>query len=483
MPHSAFEKFAEKHGLTRLKGGFALYRGVLLPKELRPFRSQDLSLARWIEDERNATVLPVVEHGDRTFSERPLPSFSNSVVLDPDYDRFDVVPRELIRRIESRKDRAKILVVTSKAFKSEWCRTLSSHEKLCSRSRILVVDHSEAIRLLKPPPQARVATSRATKKNQTVLNGKVSVNWDIAVIDSPEQNSNSPADVLLLRAVRRSSTASLTVYGKGERSPNDYRVCCENLDLDAEKTEDFVHLVKTRMKVSIGIVRGKPDWPVIPASGRGRAFDRGYAEAVREREQSIVGNWVRERSVQLENALGCREFLLALSPEHRDRTESTWKQFVTDVHSSSDCRTTFNRWRKTVLRASMPALTEFAASTVSWNERCVFVFEDMNEVDHLIASAKRKFSCEFISDQNGLDRLGRGVVGVTTRQVDSGLVHGDTTHRFSFLLPLTFDRVRDWVTFSDKNTSLLSRELRRGLSSGSTIEEVVRRCTAFSLQS
>ena len=49
--------------------GFHVYSGATLPKELRPYRSKDFSLARWCEDEINGTVIPTTP--DPTRSKEP----------------------------------------------------------------------------------------------------------------------------------------------------------------------------------------------------------------------------------------------------------------------------------------------------------------------------------------------------------------------------------------------------------------------------
>ena len=50
--------------------GFHVYSGATLPKELRPYRSKDFSLARWCEDEINGTVMPTTPSSTR-YEPRP----------------------------------------------------------------------------------------------------------------------------------------------------------------------------------------------------------------------------------------------------------------------------------------------------------------------------------------------------------------------------------------------------------------------------
>lgn len=57
-------------GVKYIGDGLAMYSGTILPKELRPYASEDFSYARWKEDEANAVVQPP-EKGNTVFRPRP----------------------------------------------------------------------------------------------------------------------------------------------------------------------------------------------------------------------------------------------------------------------------------------------------------------------------------------------------------------------------------------------------------------------------
>lgn len=219
IPFALVEDLKERHKLTPLKGGIALYTGSpLLPEELKPYASQDYSYSRWVEDEQNALVLPpsksATPHTLRRHQEEAAEAIS--LAYSADSSGFLLADARgcgktlsviegvtLIAKASGfgAVGRAKVLVVTPRSKLEAWREDLYHYPKASAFCRFLLVDPGQLRRLLTAPPNARISHKSSTKAKQTAAHGVSTIPWDFVVFDDYPLLGTYPQDSHALEAV------------------------------------------------------------------------------------------------------------------------------------------------------------------------------------------------------------------------------------------------------------------------------------------
>jgi hypothetical protein len=231
------DELKEKYSLKAMRGGFMIYTGVLLPRELRPFRSEDFTLNRWNEDEANAHV-SVPDKGDINYQAREdqkrvaqkIVDFYNAnkpgvLIADEEGSGKKITLLLAIAQIARERgiqpwddgaNKAKLLIVAPKSALPSWRRTLKGFPLITAMARPLIITPAGMSKLLMAPAAARIAAKKVTKTRATARNGKPTIDWDFIILDQAHQLNNYPsplpANAALLAKLNQEYTKGKTPF-------------------------------------------------------------------------------------------------------------------------------------------------------------------------------------------------------------------------------------------------------------------------------
>jgi len=192
-------------------GKVQVYKGPILPRELLPFRSEDFSWLRWVEDEINSIVLP--------------PTKSDSIFTPFEHQKEDA--KKIAKWYEdglrgcllasstgvgktlsalagvvlsaknagfSNANKAKVLIVCPKSVIPTWRQTLHSYPPSAAFLRPMIINYQSAHKLIQPPANIRVqdrkAKSRVKNKKTAYRNGTPTIDWDFIIFDESHYLKN-----------------------------------------------------------------------------------------------------------------------------------------------------------------------------------------------------------------------------------------------------------------------------------------------------
>lgn len=194
-----------------------VYRGSLLPAELRPYASQDFSYERWQEDELNGIVMPP-EKGSAKFTPREHQMDAAKKIfkcytaghrgfLEADKTGLGKTLATLsgisvIAKQEGfgTKNKGKLLIVCPKSVIPQWRQTIHNYPIASALLRPMVINYQQLNKLLEAPATARVAKKKHTKNKQTSAKGKPIVDWDYIIFDEAHYLKNYPKSTTSLAA-------------------------------------------------------------------------------------------------------------------------------------------------------------------------------------------------------------------------------------------------------------------------------------------
>jgi hypothetical protein len=210
-----------------------VYKGALLPPELRRFASEDFSFARWREDELNGIVMPP-EKGSVKFTPKPHQIEAAKAILKAYYTNkpgfLEADKTGLGKTLStlagivaiakkegfSPKKTANLLIVCPKGVIPQWRQTIHNYPLTTAVTRPLIINYQQLNKLLKAPPTARVAKKARTKNRQTARNGKPTVDWDFIIFDEAHYLKNYPSSGVSMSAA---SVAKLNEKYERKHSP------------------------------------------------------------------------------------------------------------------------------------------------------------------------------------------------------------------------------------------------------------------------
>lgn len=216
LPFGA-DELKEKYGLKTIKGGYALYSGVLLPRELRPYKAEDFSYIRWLEDEANAHVSVPDRQGraqDLTLEEENIvdqvvqaySKGSAGFILEEKaghvHEKLALYSVAAMTKTMGNKpwdddsNKAKLLIVTSKSMVAHWRETLKTLPVVSALARPLIITPSQLNKLLMAPAAARIAAKKSTKERSTARNGVPTIDWNFVIFDQPNTYGDYPQSAL-----------------------------------------------------------------------------------------------------------------------------------------------------------------------------------------------------------------------------------------------------------------------------------------------
>lgn len=177
-----------------------VYKGALLPAELKRFKSEDFSYHRWQEDEFNGHVLPPeapttifkprkhqVEAAKKIFKsfykgERGYLE-SDSTGLGKTLSVLSGITAISKKEGFDYKNKAKVLIVCPKSVIPQWRNTIHAYPTSTTVIRPLIINYQQLNKLLVAPATAKVAKKRSTKNRQTATKGTPTVDWDFVIFD------------------------------------------------------------------------------------------------------------------------------------------------------------------------------------------------------------------------------------------------------------------------------------------------------------
>lgn len=293
IPWGAVENIKEKYSLTFLKGGLALYKGTILPKDLRAYSCDDFSLGRWIEDEKNASVMPPKENRNElsikphheAIGDKIKTSFTENSpgFLLLEEDNLEPKTSIIIGLLKIAEDlqygtkiKGKLLIISDTANIALWKNYLYNFPELHAYYRTLLIDYKSMKKLLIAPATARLSNKASIKVKQLSTRGTPSIDWDFIIADDFHLLKNSPQE--FLRKELQSLASLNQKYSKKENpytifssssnylTPIDYIPASQIISpqLSSTKTilpEEFLEFLE-RNNFNIAKVRGKYSWGV-----------------------------------------------------------------------------------------------------------------------------------------------------------------------------------------------------------------------------
>lgn len=210
-----------------------VYKGPLLPAELRPYRTEDFSYGRWQEDELNGMVLTPEKSGT-VFTPREHQKIAAKGIykayalgwsgfLEADKTGLGKTLSTLagVTAIAKSsgygvKNKGKLLIVCPKSVIPQWRQTLHNYPISTALLRVVIINYQQLNKLLETPSNARVVKKAKTKNRQTAKSGKPLVDWNYIIFDEAQYLKNYPSSSVSMAAA---SVAKLNSPYKKDQSP------------------------------------------------------------------------------------------------------------------------------------------------------------------------------------------------------------------------------------------------------------------------
>lgn len=194
-----------------------VFKGSILPSELRKYASEDFSYSRWREDELNGMVMPPEKSGTK-FSPKDHQTEAAKKIYKS-YSRNDrgfllsdktglgktlsaLAGISAIAKQEGfgAKNKGKLLIVCPKGVIPQWRQTLHNYPISTALLRVMIINYQQLNKLLEAPASARVAKKARTKNRQTASKGKPTVDWNYVIFDEAHYLKNFPTSTASMSA-------------------------------------------------------------------------------------------------------------------------------------------------------------------------------------------------------------------------------------------------------------------------------------------
>lgn len=208
-----------------------VYKGALLPPELRPYRSEDFSYQRWKEDELNGQVMPP-ERGATKFVPRDHQMEAAKKIFSSYKSGWrgflladhmglgktlsGLAALSAIAKQEGfgTKNKGKLLIVCPKGVIPQWRNTLHNYPVATALMRPMIINYQQLNKLLAAPSTARVAKKSSTKNRQTLRKGTPTIDWDYIIFDEAQYLKNYPSSTMSVAASNIAQLEKPYIKGK-----------------------------------------------------------------------------------------------------------------------------------------------------------------------------------------------------------------------------------------------------------------------------
>jgi len=210
-----------------------VYEGNKLPANLVEFRAPAFSRGRWLEDQLNGRVTPVIP-GEVSFIPKPHQvDAAKKIALsyDAGWGGFILADRTGIgktlsglagvalvakRRGFTNAKKAQVLIVCPKSVIPQWRQTIRNYIGAHKHLRFLILNYQQLQKLLSTPESTKTAKRTKTKRRQTARDGAPLIDFNFVIFDEAHKLKNYPSSNTSLAAVR---VAQLDKVYKKDSSP------------------------------------------------------------------------------------------------------------------------------------------------------------------------------------------------------------------------------------------------------------------------
>jgi len=220
-----------------------LYEGYTLPPVLQPYRSEDFSLERWIQDELNGRREPIQDFGSRmTPRDHQKTAIKKIMAYGKAGWRGFIVADNVgvgkslstilgaygVARAKgfTAQRPASLLIISPKAVIPHWKNTIRASG--ADNLRIVVINYDQAKKLLSTPASAEDAVRARTKNKNIALNGKPIIRWDIIIADEAHKMKNvsqrTNAFNRIARYAEKAETAPFVMWASATIGQNPLEV-------------------------------------------------------------------------------------------------------------------------------------------------------------------------------------------------------------------------------------------------------------------
>lgn len=195
-----------------------VYEGLRLPPALEPYRSEDFSLERYIEDEINGRVAPVSksvntmkprEHQVKAIKKMGLAAkagwrgfvLADNVGVGKTVEAVFGAYMVAKQKGFTAENPALTLIVAPKSVIPHWKNTIRASG--VDNLRVVVLNYEQSKKLLETPPNAAAAKKTSTKNKRISAFGKPTVNWNIIISDEAHKLKNASQRTLAFGRIAR----------------------------------------------------------------------------------------------------------------------------------------------------------------------------------------------------------------------------------------------------------------------------------------
>jgi len=196
----------------------SVYKGAILPHELRPYASEDFSYGRWQEDELNGIVMPPEKgHAKYTPREHQLDAakalfkcyssgqrgflLADKTGLGKTLAGLAGISAIAKQEGFGTKNKGKLLIVCPKSVIPQWRQTIHNYPVASALLRPMIINYQQLNKLLEAPSTARVTKKNYKKNRQTAAKGTPNIDWDYIVFDESHYLKNFPSSSTSMAAV------------------------------------------------------------------------------------------------------------------------------------------------------------------------------------------------------------------------------------------------------------------------------------------
>lgn len=199
------------------------YEGAKLPLQLQPYKTDDYSFERWVEDELNYSPT-VVPPSPAVMKPRPHQVVAirkiekscqagwRGFILADAVGLGKTITAVFGAYVSAKakgftpKNKAKVLIVAPKSVLPHWRNTIKATG--VNNLKVIVINYDQAKKLLDSPPSATQVKKTATANRHTMTKGKANIAWDIIIADESHKLKNESQRSAAFASISRYADSS-----------------------------------------------------------------------------------------------------------------------------------------------------------------------------------------------------------------------------------------------------------------------------------